>query len=114
LASSNSPDSTDNGDARVCQYESQGQKYIVGVYTNNTEQSEFQTDSAKAAAEGHYAPLSVVAAPAYKFKYMRRLVVWKSRISITIDLGDTTFNSTPEALDTAREQIAAIALSRAH
>jgi hypothetical protein len=107
-------DSGDNGDARVCQYESTKEKYIVSLYTNNKEQSEFQAESSKAASEGHYAAFSVGGAPAYKLVFMGRLVVWKNRITITVDIGDVSFTSTPEALDAAREKLASIALARMH
>jgi hypothetical protein len=108
------PDSSDNGDARICQYESTREKYIVSLYTNNKEAVEFQAESAKAASEGHYAPFSIGGAPAYKLAFMGRLVVWKNRVSITVDIGDVSMTSTPEALEAAREKLAALALSRMH
>ena len=104
-------DRSDDGEARICQYESQVQRYVVSVYTNKKDRAEFDADAKKAATPGA-APIHSVTSPAYAIDTFARLVAWKGGITVTVDASDVTAGMTPEQLAAVRVKLVNIALSR--
>jgi hypothetical protein len=108
--------SDDDGESRKCEYSTADKNLLIHVFTGKKELSEFQADS-KGAAErdaglGDRVIVKGIAVPAYPNMGEGRLVVWKNKIAVTIEILDTASVNGPETVEPAREKLANIAVSR--
>jgi hypothetical protein len=106
----------DNVDSHKCEFQDAGQHWLVEVYTDNKERSEFEADGKEAsrrnATWGKSPMIHTIAAPAYPFVEEGRLIVWKNKIAVTVGIQEITSTKSDDVLEAAREKLANIALSR--
>jgi hypothetical protein len=99
-------------ESRACSYEND--RFLISVYTGNEELSEFQKDEVKKRNDtmGKTIKVSNVSVPYYQSIGEGRLIVWKNKTRFTVGVQDVTFKMSDEALETAREKLINIGLSR--
>jgi hypothetical protein len=108
------PDVASDVESRACSYVND--KYVIQVFTGNEELIDFQKDSNDAKKKndswGKTIKIGSVSAPHYQDVGNGRLVVWKNKTRFTVAIQELTSSMSDEALETAREKLINIGLSR--